>query len=268
MVLDGREIQRGIVNDLKRLERPRRKFLAVFTAGEDAGMERFIREKEKIAAELDVPLRRYPLPVTSTQDEMRREVFSIARHKTCGGALVQLPLPGHLDWRYVVNVIPPEKDVDVLGERALGAFYTGRGRVPPPSVAVADRLLRLAGITLKTARVAVIGAGFLVGRPVSVWLMDKVAELSVYTKLTEGLSGKLLDADVIISGAGIPGLFTEREVKPGACIIDFGCDVSSGNALGDFAPPAREDITYTPTPGGTGPVLVAQLFENFYALIR
>jgi len=27
-----------------------------------------------------------------------------------------------------------------------------------------------------------------------------------------------------------------------------------------------ENFTYTPTPGGTGPILVAKLFENFYML--
>ena len=38
--------------------------------------------------------------------------------------------------------------------------------------------------------------------------------------------------------------------------------------VGDFGSFGADDkeIIYTPTPGGTGPVLVAKLFENFYKL--
>jgi len=39
-------------------------------------------------------------------------------------------------------VIPREKDVDVLGERALGAFYAGRNAVLPPAVGTVEKILK------------------------------------------------------------------------------------------------------------------------------
>jgi len=79
-------------------------------------------------------------------------------------------------------VIPQEKDVDVLGERALGAFYTGRNKVLPPAVGVVAEILVRQEIEIVAQRVAIVGLGFLIGRPVASWLMRK-AKLRPETSL-------------------------------------------------------------------------------------
>jgi methylenetetrahydrofolate dehydrogenase (NADP+)/methenyltetrahydrofolate cyclohydrolase len=177
---------------------------------------------------------------------------------------------------YVLNAIPKEKDVDCLSETALGAFYTERGKIAPPSVATVEEILQREhrGLqskpdALRELKVVVIGAGFLIGKPVGFWLQNRVAELVVLDANVKNIHDKLGDADIVIAGAGHAGLFGAHHLKEGAIVIDFGFNRSvEGKTVGDFDPSSAEEknIRYTKTPGGTGPVLVAKLFENFYKL--
>ncbi len=120
--VDGKVLAAGIVGRLKSKPLPK-KFLAAFLAGEDESSISFLKQKESTAKELGIDFRLYRFPETVTNDELRQEVGKAAAHKTCGGVIVQLPLPAHLNQYYVLNAIPKEKDVDSLSERALGAFY-------------------------------------------------------------------------------------------------------------------------------------------------
>ena len=114
MVIDGKKIAEGILENLKKSAKPRG-FLAVFFVGENAASDSFIKQKEKIAKELGVDFRLYKFPENITQDGLRKEILKIAEHKTCGGAIIQLPLPSHINRQYVLNAISREKDVDVFG---------------------------------------------------------------------------------------------------------------------------------------------------------
>ena len=80
-----------------------------------------------------------------SSDDLRKEILKIANHKTCGGAIIQLPLPSNINSQYVLNAIPREKDVDVLGERALGAFYASRNPALPP---VTERIFPRTGAVI------------------------------------------------------------------------------------------------------------------------
>jgi len=271
MIIDGRKIASEIIEELKKRPKPK-KFLGVFLIGEDSASVSFIKQKEKTANELGIDFRIYKFPTNLKQDALRKEVLKISQHKTCGGVIIQLPLPEHINKHYILNVIPREKDIDVLGERALGAFYTGRNPILPPVVGVVETIIHNSKFEIQNSKAVVIGRGLLVGKPIALWLMDKVAELSIFTSQTENLKEKLKNFDIIISGVGKANLFSSNNVKNGALVIDFGYEFKDEKIFGDFNPPPLEirnsklEISYTPTPGGTGPILVAKLFENFYKL--
>ena len=122
---------------------------------------------------------------------------------------------------------------------------------------------------LRELKAVIIGAGFLIGKPVGFWLQNRVAELVVLDASVKNIHDKLGDADIVIAGAGHAGLFGASHLKEGAIVIDFGFNrFAEGKTVGDFDPSGAEEknIRYTKTPGGTGPVLVAKLYENFYKL--
>ena len=267
MIIDGKEIAKGILGRLKAKAKSERFFGAVLV-GEDPAAINFLKQKESVAKELGIEFRLYQLASDITTDELRKEIGRLAQPKVCGGFIVQLPLPSSINRHYVLNAIPKEKDVDLLSEGALGGFYTERSSIVPPSVGTVEEILKLEHRNLRDLTVVMVGAGFLIGKPVGFWLQNKIAELIVLDASVKDVPAKLGEADIVISGAGSSNLFSAEHLKPGATVIDFGFNRVDGKITGDFNPADAEkrNIHYTKTPGGTGPILVTKLFENFYEL--
>ncbi len=305
-IIDGKKIAAEIIGRLKKMSNPGHldklvasKFFGAVLVGNDPASLNFLKQKEKTAKELGVEFRLYQLPSDIKTDELRREIRRLSSPKNCGGFIVQLPLPESINKQYVLNAIPKEKDADLLGEAALGVFYSGRSKIIPPSVGTVDEILSRENSNLRQLKVVVMGSGFLIGKPVGFWLQNKVAELTVVDSKSPELREKLKNADVIISGAGQANLFSAKDLKSEALVIDFGFNPSTSSrpsqgyggqagqtpstastsspqastglikkVVGDFDPDGAEEknIKYTKTPGGTGPILVAKLFENFYKL--
>lgn len=276
MIIDGKKIAEGIIEELK--QKPRqKKFLAALLIGEDPASMTFLKQKEKVAETLDIEFQLHKFPERVSRETLRRTMDKIAGRKMCGGIIVQLPLPSHINMHYILNAIPREKDTDVLSERALGSFYAGRGVALPPAVgtliAILDNALtvsegddtEMAGWYVRDKKVAVVGLGFLVGRPIATWLIGKSKEAHF---LDKGSDFEVLkEMDVVILGTGQAHLVNHKMLKPNALVIDFGCAKVGKEILGDFdATHAPDSLSYTPTPGGTGPILVARLFKNFYEL--
>lgn len=269
-IIDGKKIAEEIIKKLKSQLKTEKIFAAILI-GENLESISFLKQKEKIAKELDIDFRIYKFSADLKNDDLRKEILKIALLKKVGGVIVQLPLPKHINRHYILNVIPREKDIDVLGERALGAFYCNRNPVLPPAVSVVEEIINYESYILTSKKVAVVGAGFLTGKPIATWLMNKVKKLSIFEKgsdLTE-----LKNYDLIITGVGQAELIKPEMLKEGAGIIDFGYSINENKKIsGDLKTnQLTNQLTnrlnfYTPIPGGTGPILVAKIFENFYKL--
>src|SRR3989338_1759381 len=194
--ISGQTISGEIVERFKGLLKVKR-ILAAIMVGEDPTSLSFLRQKEQFASKLDVDFRRYDLPKSMDNDALREEVGKISKQKSVGGVIVQLPLPEGVNKYYVLNAMDKEKDVDVLSERALGAFYNDRNLVCPPAVETVKEIIERQSIDLSTLNVAVVGLGALVGKPIALWLMNKCAHLDL---LGRGSSLSLLaEADIVIS---------------------------------------------------------------------
>ena len=270
--INGKEIAQKILTGLQSQPVPK-KFLAVFLVGNDPGSVSFIEQKEKIARELGVDFRSYHYEENITNDDLRERMRKIVLAKRCGGAILQLPLPNNLNPFYAVNVVQPQKDIEIMSERTIGSFYHGRSLVLPPTAAVIDEILKSLNLKRNSfEQVAVLGQGFLVGRPVTNWFLEEVSEVC---SLSEGCSlDYLKSVDLVVLGTGRTGLVKASMLKKGVGVIDFGYGISekTGRMSGDFdadslAETGEDHLSfYTPTPGGTGPILVASLFKSFYKL--
>jgi methylenetetrahydrofolate dehydrogenase (NADP+)/methenyltetrahydrofolate cyclohydrolase len=265
--ISGTTIAEEIILKLKALPKPT-KFFGAVLVGDDRASLYFLKQKEKVAEHLGIEFRLYALPAVLTTDELRREIARLAGVKNCGGFIVQLPLPESVNRHYALNGVPKEKDADLLSEAALGAFYTERSAIFPPSVGTVEEILKREHKELRSLKVVLIGAGFLIGKPIGFWLQNRVSELTVLDHHVKDIHARLKHADVVISGAGVAHLFSVAHLCEDALVLDFGFNRLNGATVGDFNPLGAEKtaIRYTPTPGGTGPLVVAKLFENFYAL--
>ncbi len=265
MILDGRDIAERIYETCAGSGVRQKRFLAVFFADQTPATASFIKQKKIAAERLGIDVREYRLEPDLSQDDMRERVREVAQHRTCGGVVLQLPLPEHADSWYIANAIPPEKDLDLLSARAFGGFARGKD-IFPPAVGAIQEICAAAGVDANALpEIAIIGKGNLVGKPAALWALRTAApRVRIFDKGFD--PSELASADLIISGTGQPNLFSAAQVKEKAIVIDFGYGRSpEGKLSGDFDPAGADErgIMYTPTPGGTGPVLVACLMRNF-----
>lgn len=258
-IIDGRKIAGEIIEDLKRLPKPNKKLAAVLV-GSNRASESFLKQKEKTAKELGVEFQLYRFDEEISEDDLKNSIRDIQNDRTVGGLIIQLPLPKKFNRESVLSVLQPEKDIDALSLEA---------KVLPLPVMVVKDILAKINYYLGDKIVAVVGRGLLVGQPIAKWLVGKCQEVMVLHSQSD--LNELKKADLVISGVGRPGLIKPEMLKPGAGVIDFGFSMVDGKIQGDLDVSSfkLQDLNfYTPTPGGTGPILVAELFKNFYILSK
>ena len=259
MRVSGTEIAQRLYESLEAeraalLHAPR---LGIVLSAGDAVTDSYVRIKTRAAARLGVGLVRRELAADATTDDAVAAVEALIRDNV-DGIIVQLPLSPRIDAARVIAAVPSPLDVDALNPGALV--------VAPVAGAVAE-ILAHAGVGAAGKRAVVIGAGRLVGAPVAAWLRSRGADVSV---ITAGASFEVLQsADIIVSGAGRPGLISPDMIKEGVVLIDAGTSESAGKLAGD-ADTACEDkaSVFTPVPGGVGPVAIAMIYRNLFALMK
>ena len=282
MKIRGGLIAAKIIEKLKKQKRPD-KILAAVLVGENPQSKSFLRQKELMAKELGIVFQLFQLPDSILEDVLIKEIKRISADEEIGGLIIQLPLPPHFNRDKALSAVDPKKDVDALTSES-------RQFVDPLPVAVVKDILSSIHFPLSSKSVAVVGRGFLVGKPVADYFREKCKELIVFHSKSD--LKDLKKADLVITGAGKAGLIKPEMLKEGAGVIDFGYsfaaqinadqdadsrrkisgDFDSSNVNGQM--PARQSLGdggsnvsfYTPTPGGTGPILVAEIFKNFYKL--
>jgi methylenetetrahydrofolate dehydrogenase (NADP+) / methenyltetrahydrofolate cyclohydrolase len=206
------------------------------------------------------------LPPTASQAEVEDAVAGMAADPDVHGILVQLPLPDGLDPEPVLDLVPPEKDIDGLTERSMGRLLRGRdGHVPCTPKGVM-RLLARYGTEVSGARAVVIGRSTLVGLPMSLLLARKGVDATVTLahSRTRDLVEVCRAADIVIAAAGMARMITADHVRPGATVVDVGVSRTEAGIVGDVDFDAVQAVAgaITPMPGGTGPMTIACLLEN------
>ena len=145
----------------------------------------------------------------------------------------------------------------------------------PPVVGAIDHIFKAYGVSLTAKKVTVIGAGRLVGKPVAIWLINQGAAVTVIDEHIADPTLHTINADIVISGVGEPGLINTDMVRNGVVAIDCGTSVGSSDArseralLGDIDPKVAEKASlFSPVPGGVGPLTIAMLFKNLVELAK
>lgn len=269
-ILQGEEIAKRTLEDLKGKVASRRLKLVVVQVGKNAVSETYIHKKEEAARELGIDFEVHKLSQEISQVELKSRVEAIGKDNAVSGMIIQLPLPKHLNQQEILDAIPLEKDVDVLSSESFGLFAVGRSRILPPTVGAVLLLLQEYGITIKGKNVAIVGAGRLVGLPLAIWGMREGGTIFVANEYTQDLSLCTKKADILISGVGKPRLIKSDMVKKGAVVIDAGTSVEGGKTKGDvdFPRVAKKAGFITPVPGGVGPLTVACLLKNLFVVGR
>jgi len=246
--------------------------LATVLVGDDGPSQRYVASKHKKAVEAGLIARHVDLPASATQDEVEAAVRELTDDPTVHGVLVQLPLPDGLDPEPVLDLIPPEKDVDGLTERSMGRLVRNRPGLVGCTPLGVMRLLEKYDVPTSGARAVVIGRSTLVGLPLSLLLNRKGADATVTMahSRTADMAAIVREADIVVAAAGQARMITGDMVKPGAAVIDVGVSRTEAGIVGDVDRASVEPVAgwITPMPGGTGPMTIACLMENTLTAAR
>ncbi|MEE2036397.1 bifunctional methylenetetrahydrofolate dehydrogenase/methenyltetrahydrofolate cyclohydrolase [Nocardiopsis sp. CT-R113] len=270
IVLDGKAVAKSIREELaERVAKLHARGIApglgTVLVGDDPGSHSYVRGKHRDCAQVGIASIRRDLPETATQEEVEQAVHELNADPACTGYIVQLPLPRGLDENRVLGLIDPVKDADGLQPVNLGKLVLMEEAPLPCTPRGIVELLRRYEVPIRGAEVVVVGRGVTVGRPLGL-LLTRRSENATVTLChtgTRDLAAHTRNADIVVAGAGVPGLITRDMVKPGAAVLDVGVSRTETGLVGDVVPDVAEVAGYlSPNPGGVGPMTRAMLLVN------
>ena len=239
--------------------------LAVIQVGDDPASGVYVRNKNKTCEELGIRSLTFYEPNDISQQELLDRIKTLNEQEDVDGILVQLPLPGHISEKCVLEAISPLKDVDGFHPLNAGALATGEKGFVPGTPAGVIELLHRYQIPTEGKECVIVGRSNIVGKPLAQLMLRENATVTVAHSRTENLAEVCRRADILIVAAGKKELITKDYVKPGAVVIDVGIHRNENNKLcGDVAFEEVSEIAgaITPVPGGVGPMTIAMLMRN------
>ncbi len=229
----------------------------------DVPTRQFLKIKSSVASQIGVQMETVVLPADASPD-LVRAAFDGALDRA-DGIVLQLPFPSSAPLDELFANLPSDLDPDCLGTPAGELIRNGEHIVSPPVVSALAVICRAHNVSLAGIKAVVVGQGRLVGAPAALWLERQGATVVRLTK-ADSLDA-VHDADLLVLGAGAPGLITPAMIKEGVIILDAGTSEEGGKVVGDADPLCAHKAAFmTPVPGGIGPIAVAELFGNLLAL--
>ena len=268
--IDGKLIAQQIKDELKeevaRLKSEGKECcLSVIQVGKDPASSVYVANKKKACEYIGINSLSYELEEDTTEEELLGLIQQLNQNPDVHGILCQLPLPAHINEKKVLNAIAPTKDVDGFHPMNVGALLVGdKGFVSCTPAGIIE-LLKRSNVSISGKNCVVIGRSNIVGKPVSLLLLQENATVTVCHSRTQNLMDVCKDADILVVAMGKPKFITKDYVKEGAVVIDVGIHRDENNKLcGDVDFDNVEPIcsAITPVPGGVGPMTICMLMKN------
>ena len=274
ILLDGKATAQSIRTELKvevaeiAAAQGRAPGLAVILVGQDPASQVYVRNKERACAEVGIASFPHMLPASTTQAELEALVAQLNADVLVDGILLQLPVPGGLDSRALLERIAPDKDVDGFHPQNMGRLAQGLPGFAPCTPAGVIELLRRYDLPTQGKHAVVVGRSNIVGRPLSIMLSQPGrfgdATVTLCHSRTPDLPEQCRRADFVFAAIGKPKFVTCDMVKPGAVVVDVRINRVEDGLVGDcdFEYLCATASAMTPVPGGIGPMTIAMLLKN------
>ncbi len=125
-------------------------------------------------------------------------------------------------------------------------------------------MLEAYNIDVRGKHAVIIGRSNIVGKPMSLCLLNKDATVTICHSKTENLAKITKEADILVAAIGKKYFVTADMVKDGAVVIDVGINRTEEGIFGDvdFENVKEKASFITPVPGGVGQMTVAMLMNN------
>jgi methylenetetrahydrofolate dehydrogenase (NADP+)/methenyltetrahydrofolate cyclohydrolase len=268
-LLEGKPIAEKIKEEIKQEVQAlkHKPVLASIMVGDNPGAASYVKSQQKVAENLGIDYQLHKLNQDITEEELVEFIRKLNADKSVNGIIVQMPLPQQVDYKKISQFIFPEKDVEGMHPANIGKIVFGKAKILPCTPAAVMELLKETGVDLYGKEVVVVGHSEIVGKPLSLLLLDKFATVCV-CHIGTSKAGKLEEhvkgAEILIVAVGKAGLIKGDWVKEGAIVIDVGINRVGDKIVGDveFETAEKRVSWITPVPGGVGPLTVTMLMRN------
>lgn len=277
MILDGKKFAKERLEGFRKRSQAvlehkgRAPHLAVILVGSDPASQVYVGHKKKQCEAVEIKSSRVELPESCSKEQLKEVIQNLNSDEAVDGILVQLPLPKQLLGFDPSEYILPQKDVDGLTATNMGLMIKSRAFAEPCTPRGVIELLKANGIELSGKKAAVLGRSQIVGWPMAWMLTRENATVTVCHSRTEGLGEILKESDIVVVAIGKPKFLGSESFKKGAVVVDVGIHrLESGKLAGDVDVEGLDEkgVSYTPVPGGVGPMTVSQLLDNLLSLVE
>lgn len=273
-IIDGRKIARDVLAKVKKEivflkkrfgKRPKLVFVMVSPTKRDALL--YANMQRKAAAEAGIAFDTRVFPKKISAGRLIDGIKKLDSDGNVTAIIVQHPLPRGID-RSAVSAISPEKDAEGIHPRNLGKLFRKEGLIVPCTGGAVMKILSARKIDLYGKDVVILGHSPIVGKPLSVMMLNEDATTSVChigTAEKGDVRSYTRKADVLVVAVGKPRMVKRNWIKKGAVVIDVGINAGPrGTVVGDvdYKDVLSKASLITPVPGGVGPVTVSILMRN------
>lgn len=245
--------------------------LAAIGSTEDYGAYVYLKKEVQAAEQIGIKTTIFEVNNQTSADKFLTLVETLSADKEVDAILIPRPLPVQLAQTDFAARLAPQKDIDGMSNTNMGNLFLCKtwneiqqlsGFVPCTAMAVI-KLLSFHKIDLCGKEAVVIGRSSTVGRPLAHLLTCQNATVKICHTKTD-LPRAVKDADIVCSAAGSPRLLQAEWLSSGAIVVDISTTWQNNHLSGDAVPEDLQarGISYSPVPGGVGPVTLAVLLEN------
>ena len=213
-----------------------------------------------------IQARVFEVPENTSMNEFVELLKSVNQDDNIHGILMFRPLPKHIDYEVIKNIIDPRKDIDCMSLVNLEKVFEGEldGFAPCTPKAVIE-ILKFYNVPLSGANVAIINRSMVVGRPLSMMFIGENSTVTICHSRTKDLPKVTANADIVVAAVGKARMLGKEYFSENSVVIDVGInDAGDGKICGDvdYDNVVEHVKSITPVPGGVGSVTSAILLSH------
>ena len=264
MILDGKKLASLSEEEFKiRVSELKEKtgatpILATILVGNDPASATYVKMKGNACKRIGMDSLKVEMDESATTEELLEKIYELNRNENVHGILLQHPVPLQINERVCFDAIAVEKDVDGVTSESFGLMTMGSdayGSCTPYGII---RILKHYDIDCSGKSACVIGRSPILGKPMSMMLLNENATVSICHSKTINLSEIVSDSDIVVAALGKKEFIKSSWLKKGCVLIDAGFHPGG---YGDVEQDGLDSIcsAYTPVPGGVGPMTINTL---------
>lgn len=233
--------------------------LATVLVGDDPASATYVKMKQNTCKRLGIKSLAVELASNTSTEELLKKISELNSDHLVHGILLQHPVPKQIDERKCFNHIDVAKDVDGVTTLGFGNMTMGVGAYGSCTPQGIMRILKHYNVELSGLNAVVVGRSPILGKPMSMMLLNKNATVTICHSRTKDLSAIVKNADLVVAAVGIPKFIKNSWLKNGVILIDAGYHPKENCGDVDLTDIERIAHAYTPVPGGVGPMTINTL---------